>query len=289
MATVESLKLPAGHGVRDQSVTIYAQQLAGKVELALKEVDHVRKAPLFRTAWPEPLTDSVLQSLPDHPFYSSIHRVGRRLINPGLAFAPGQDVYSALKRSYDLFELAVLYRIVAAISSSVPADWHITDQGSIKRLPHEDRPPDRSIWIWNGPDQQELELYYQARFASAELPPDLRPFSSLSVQGVPDYVLVYRNGAAIVSWVILDAKYRSSRQSVHDALGDIHRYRDSLRMSGHPAEAAFIIVPRLQDDAMLYGQSAFLEAHRLGAISTNCSRWMGPVWRALKFPNLAQV
>jgi hypothetical protein len=33
------------------------------------------------------------------------------LLRPGLAFAPGCGLLSALKRTYDLFELLVLYRL----------------------------------------------------------------------------------------------------------------------------------------------------------------------------------
>jgi hypothetical protein len=286
ISTAASLVASPGHGVRDHSADIYAKQLAEEVELAITAVERVQRAPLFRAARPEPLADSVLQSLPDHPFYSAIHRVGRQLINPGLAFAPEQDVYSALKHSYDLFELMVLYRLVSGINAGVPSDWHLTEQGSIKRLPREDRPPDGAIWIWTGPGEQELEMYYQAKFASAVVPPDIRPFSSLSVGRVPDYVLVYRRNNAVVRWIILDAKYRSSRSSVHEALGDIHRYRDSLRMSGRAADAAYIIVPCLQHDAEIYGRSDYLKAHQLGAISTTDDSWMDPIWMGLQLSSL---
>lgn len=282
IATASRLRSPAGHGVPDPSAASYARQLAESVERAVVEIDGVLRAPLFRAVRPEALTDSALQSLPDHPLYSAIHRVGRRLINPGLAYSPGQDVYSALKHSYDLFELMVLYRLLAGMGPVPMLDWHLADQSTVERLPLEDRPADRSTWIWKGPDEQELELHYQALFASAQDPPDLRPLSSLSAQRVPDYVLIYRRGREIVSWIILDAKYRSSRQSIDDALGDIHRYRDSLRVSGRAAQAAYIIVPSLQGKADLYGRTAYLEAHQMGALSVYETGWMEPIWRWLR-------
>jgi hypothetical protein len=234
--------------------------------VANSEIKAVQRAPLFRAVRPEALTDSVLQSLPDHPLYSAIHRVGRRLTDPGLAYAPGQDIYSALKHSFDLFELMVLYRLVAAIGAELSAEWHVVKESSVERLPLEDRPHDRALWSWKGPGGQVPELHYQPLFSSAQSPPDIRPMSSLSVQCVPDYVLLQRHAGSVVSWIILDAKYRSSRISVHDALGDIHRYRDSLRVMGLPASGAYIVVPRLQEDATLYGCQEYLEAHQLGAL-----------------------
>ena len=285
-ASVNSLGLAAGHGVRDPSAAAYAKQLAENLGSAAREIERIQQLPLFRNVRPEPLTDSVLQSLPDHPLQSLIHRVGRRLISPGLAFAPGQDLYSALKHSFDLFELMVLYRLIGEITRSLP-DWHLAKQGTVRRLPHEDRPPDFSTWIWKGPGHQELALYYQATFSSAAPPPDLRLFSSLSNRGVPDYVLVHSKSRDVVSWVILDAKYRSSKKSIHDALADVHRYRDSLRMSGRRAEGAFIIVPRLREDASLYGEVAYLTAHNFGAIEIGRDDWLQPLWASLKIGSLA--
>jgi len=270
------------HGVPDPAVRRYADELAEQVEKAQRSIEAVRRAPLFRAVRPEPLSDAVLQSLPDHPLYSAIHRVGRQLAAPGLAYAPGQDIQSALKRSYDLFELVVLYRLVAAIREGLGSEWHAQDEAAVGRLPHEDRPADKSVWSWRTGDGWSLELRYQALFRSATRRPDRHQFSSLSAQGVPDYVLILRRDNTTVSWIILDAKYRSSRQSIHDAFGDMHRYRDALRVSGSPADAAFIIVPALQPRAALYGQPAFLRSHRFGALRLYEEGWIEPVWTWLR-------
>ncbi|MDE2355553.1 MAG: hypothetical protein KGL69_02245, partial [Alphaproteobacteria bacterium] len=226
--------------------------------------------------------DSVLQSLPDHPLYSAIHRVGRRLMEPGLAYAPGQEILSSLKHSYDLFELMVLYRLIAALEAGLGPTWRLAHQARIARLPWEDRPKDGALWAWRGPDGQFLELRYQARFHSAKPPPDGRLYSSLSAQGVPDYILVHHRKGEPRSWIILDAKYRCGRKPIHDALGDVHRYRDALRVEGAPADGAFIIVPSLQSGAALYGNPAFVAKHRLGALVVYDEGWMEPIWRWIR-------
>jgi hypothetical protein len=94
---------------------------------------------------------------------------------------------------------------------------------------------------------------------------------------VPDYVLIFRRDKAVVSWLILDAKYRCSIQSILAAMGDMHRYRDALRMRRQPAAAAYIIVPNLDQKARLYGDAAFLDAHGLGALAVYETGWMAPV------------
>lgn len=275
--TVRSLRSPAGHGVSDEAARTYARQLADSVERALREIQDVQNDRVFRGIQPEALSDTTLQVLPDHPLYLAIHRVGRRLAEPGLAYAPGQNVVSALKRSFDLFELAVLYRLVAALGDALGPNWRPLTSSLVRRHPHEDRPSDRSTWSWIGPRDESIELVYQALFNAAASSASSHGFASISGQCVPDFAIIYRRGESPASWIILDAKYRSGRKSIHDGLGDIHRYRDALRLSQRPASAAYIIVPALQEQAALYGTRSYLETHRFGAISIYEKDWVGPI------------
>ena len=253
LSTVRSLRSPAGHGVSDEAARTYARQLAHSVDRALREIQEAQKARIFRGIQPERLSDTTLQVLPDHPLYLAIHRVGRRLAEPGLAYAPGQSVVSALKHTFDLFELAVLYRLVAAVGDALGPSWRPFTSSPLRRHPHEDRPPDRSIWSWTGPRDESVELVYQALFNAAASSTSPNGFASISGQYVPDFVIIYRQNERPASWIILDAKYRSSRKPIHDGLGDVHRYRDALRLSQRPAGAAYIIVPALEKEAALYG------------------------------------
>jgi hypothetical protein len=281
MATQRGLTGPAQRRMPDETADTYARQLAAKVSIAVGQIEALQGAPLFRSVRREPLTDSVLQSLPDHPLYSALHRSGRRLAEPGLAYGPAQDLYSALKHSFDLFELVVLYRLASGISSKLGSEWRLLRQGAIKRLPREDRPPDGALWLWAGPEGQFLELHYQPWFSSARAPPDNRRFTSLSAVAVPDYVLVLRQGSNPIGWIILDAKYRSGSQSVRDGLSDVHRYRDALRVRGLKAEAGYIIVPNLQPKAELFGSAEYLAAYRFGALNVYAGEWLDPIFRSL--------
>jgi hypothetical protein len=166
--SARSLRSPAGHGVHDPAASAYAAQLADDIERATRAIQAVQMAPVFRAVRPERLSDAVLQSLPDHPLYSAIHRVGRRLLEPGLAYAPGQTLQSALKHSYDLFELLVLYRLVDGLTDELGAGWSPVEAGDLARLPREDRPRDRTRWIWAGPNDTVLELHYQPLFPRAK-------------------------------------------------------------------------------------------------------------------------
>lgn len=67
-------------------------------------------------------------------------------------------------------------------------------------------------------------------------------------------------------WLVLDAKYRASRGSIHDALRDLHVYRDALRRNGTRAAGSSIIVPALDDGAAAYAHADYLGTHAFGAM-----------------------
>jgi hypothetical protein len=122
-----------------------------------------------------------------------------------------------------------------------------------------------------------VELVYQALFNAATSSASANGFASISGQYVPDFTIIYRRKDRSVSWIILDAKYRSGRQSIHDGLGDIHRYRDALRLSQRQADAAYIVVPALQEQAALYGTQSYRQAYGFGAISIYEENWTRPI------------
>lgn len=286
--TAKRLRRPAGHGVPDPAERAYARQLATDVEDAARRLASSRRTPLFLAVRPEPLSDAVLQSLQDHPLQAAIHQVCRALLRPGLAYRPNQDLSSGLKHSYDLFELLVLYRLVGFLNDAFGAPWKCVRAATIDHLPHEDRPKDGASWEWRRPDGVSVEFRYQAIFRSARPPPDVNPYASLSARGVPDFVIVVRRQDVPLRWMILDAKYRASRKPINDGLADIHRYRDSLRLDGVPADSAYIVVPRLGPGAEIYGTQAYLTAHSMGALAVYGDDWTLPLrrWLASELPSL---
>lgn len=145
---------------------------------------------------------------------------------------------AALKRTYDLFELVVLYGLIAELTESLGSGWKLRAAKVLPAIRREERPENRASWWFEGPGKQTVELRYQQWFSRAKMIGDMRSFSSLSGPNLPDYILVHRLDGKVISWVILDAKYRASRQPVDQGLGDIHRYRDALRVRGVGASGA---------------------------------------------------
>jgi PD-(D/E)XK nuclease superfamily/Domain of unknown function (DUF2357) len=264
---------------RDAEAEAHAAELAERVDVAAMRIDRLLRAPLFRQLRPEPMSDTVLQSLADHPLYSAVHRVAQRLLLPGLAYTPNGDLYASLKRTYDLFELFVLYRALETVTRILGPTWQGKQAATLGGSEIEERPMDRALWLFEGPDGLSLELRYQQWFDRAQDPPDTRRFSSLSGLNIPDYILVLRRHMQPISWLILDAKYRSGRHAVDQGLGDVHRYRDALRVEGLVAAGAYIIVPRLQETQAPYGREEFHTAHRFGVLQIYSDEWRKPIER----------
>lgn len=281
-ASAETLRRAPGRPFRDPVIEDHAAALAREMDGAGQRIEFASMRPLFRRVMPEPIGETALQSLADNPLYSAIHRVARRMLEPGLAHGPGGDLQSALKHTYELFELFVLYRLIDELPKHLGEGWALKSGKPLRYVGREERPLDRTGWRFQGPDGLSLELRYQQWFSRARLPPDERVFSSLSGTFIPDYILVLRKDGKIISWLILDAKYRSGRQAVDQGLADVHRYRDALRVRGTRADGAFVIVPRLQEENPAYASSEFLDYHAFGVIQLFAKEWLSLAFRRLK-------
>jgi Domain of unknown function (DUF2357)/PD-(D/E)XK nuclease superfamily len=124
--------------------------------------------------------------------------------------------------------------------------------------------PESNRWLLRGTSRggsQSLELSLQPVFRS-EAPSRLGGRWSVSMQRQPDILLTERRGEGTRFW-IFDAKYRSSRKNVLDAMTSAHVYQDSLRVGKHRAEASWLVVPRGGGAPWLEDQ-AFQEAERVG-------------------------
>lgn len=265
----------------DPIADAHAEVLAQRLEAAGVRLKMLSDARAFRHAGREPPGETALQQIGDHPLYSAIQRLGRRLLDPGLGYDTSGDLEAALKRTYDLFELFTLYRLVDEIEGALGAGWRLSKVKLRAAARREDRPSNQASWWFVGPRNETIELRYQQWFSRAKTVDDQRNFGSLSGVNVPDYVVIRRRDGEVISWVILDAKYRSGRQPIDQGLGDIHRYRDALRVKGARAEGAFIIVPRVSEEKAIYAQTAYHAEHLFGVLQLTGPGWSAPIFEAL--------
>jgi hypothetical protein len=100
--------------------------------------------------------------------------------------------------------------------------------------------------------------------------PSEKPFSngqawSLSRERRPDIVLVVSEGVDS-RFLILDAKYRSGRGNILDAMSSAHIYHDSLRLGRRRPDLCLLILPGEQEVPSLE-QNLFWRDNRVGALS----------------------
>ena len=266
---------------RDPVVESHAEALAITLDQATGQIENLLSLPPFRCLCPEPPTETVYQLLGDQPLFGAINRSAQLLLTPGLAHGPSGDIYSALKHTYDLFEIFVLFRLIDNLEAALGETWKLEARKTYIDRRREERPGDRAVWLFRGPEETTLELRYQQWFSRMKTSNDGRMFTSLSGLNIPDYVLILRKDRVVVSWVILDAKYRSGRQAVDQGLGDVHRYRDALRVRGIRASGAFVVVPRLQDENAVYSTSTYHERYNFGALQLFSGSLLQPVLKAL--------
>ena len=113
-------------------------------------------------------------------------------------------------------------------------------------------------------DGRHVELLFQPTFTS-ESPNGERSAWSLSRERRPDVVLVVTCGINR-RFLVLDAKYRSGRENVLDAMTSAHIYHDALRIDGKPPEMCLLLLPGQPTVASLE-ETSFWRTHRVGALS----------------------
>lgn len=114
------------------------------------------------------------------------------------------------------------------------------------------------------PDGREVELLFQATFRSDGLAGAKQAWS-LSRERRPDIVLIVSHGAEHRTFV-LDAKYRSGKNNVLDAMSSAHIYHDSLFLAGRRSDFCLLLLPGEPEVESLEKRETW-EAYGVGTIS----------------------
>lgn len=115
-------------------------------------------------------------------------------------------------------------------------------------------------------DGRQLEVYFQALFPSA--PPQGSSSyigHSISRERRPDILLVLREGSGCRS-MVLDAKWRSGRDNVLQAMESAHIYHDALRLAGQRPSPCILLLPGASAVPSLE-RFEYIGEHEVGALS----------------------
>lgn len=118
-----------------------------------------------------------------------------------------------------------------------------------------------------------VEVYFQALFP-AEAPSSGRIGWSISRERRPDILLVARHAGRCRA-MVLDAKWRSGRSNVLEAMESAHIYHDSLRLDGSVPRPCLLLLP---GSAVVPALSTpeYIGSHFVGAIAEFGVSGLGP-------------
>ena len=258
-AAAEEFTEVAG-GLGEPEARARANSLAALCRNSAGEITEWLRMPPFRGVMPHPAGEGALQALADLPAAAATHRLCRRLIAAGLALGAEGDALAGLKHTYDLYEVAVLYRLADAVQALLGHGWKRREtpwRGGGVEL----RPPARIVWRQGG---WLVRLEYQRTFPAHDKARG--PWRSISKALRPDYLLAVERDGIPIGWIVLDAKYRASRTAVLEGLRDVHVYRDALRWQGCPPAAAFVLAPAVDPGVAVFAKKAYRETQKFGVI-----------------------
>lgn len=202
----------------------------------------LRASPFSHVSRPE-ISASGLTALAADPCYARVWSCGWRALRHGLALGSESDRLW-VSPSWEIYERWCFLRLGQLLSTNLPG-WQWSR---------------RSDYWTSESGNCRVELHLQPTFRSRRQESDTR--WSISKERVPDLVLTAHSPAG-TSFLVLDAKYRTSRSNVLDAMDSAHIYQDSLRIGALRPRASLLLVPS-GGGAPWLEQPAFQLAHRVG-------------------------
>jgi hypothetical protein len=209
-------------------------------------IDRLQRT-LRRSPFPEvrraEITAAGLTAVSADPAYARAWGLGWRALRHGLE--SGEKLERLwVSPSWEIYERWCFLRLGQTLSKAMP-NWNWV------------RLADRWVGI-NSTGRAELRLQPSFRSRSEE---SIDPWS-ISKHRVPDILFTLETGREL-RFVVLDAKYRSSRSNVLDAMESAHIYQDSLRIGPARPEASLLLVPA-GGGASWLEDAEFQDKHRVG-------------------------
>ena len=235
----------------------------------LKELDNysliintMKNAFFLKNISPTPPDTAALLAILGHPAYTRFERVTRRILYPRASLGFDNSLFN-LRCTWQVYEYWVFFRIAELVQQAWPElTWsfpELNGRGFVYDI------PDYTRMVGKGQDI-EVKFVFQRKFNSYSFDKQCDEFFSISKTLIPDYIIQVKTRHK-TKLIILDAKYRTNGQSIHEGLRDIHVYRDALRNGQSLAGAwgAFIITPgHCGGSESLYFTSEYRDKHKFG-------------------------
>ncbi len=225
----------------------------------VRQLRHLqRSSPLVEVTRRE-ISAAGLNAISADPAYASAYGLAWRILRHGVEGPPDSE-HLWISPTWEIYERWCFVQLGHAIRALEPSHrWSISRN-------HKSRAT--AAFIASSDGQARIELLLQPKFSAGDRGSTVG-FRSISGSREPDLVLT-RTDQDGPKWYVLDAKYRTTRPNVLDAMASAHIYRDSLRWNERRPECAVLLVPR-GGGAPWMEQPDFIRQHRVGvcALSTD--------------------
>ena len=257
------LKLATAPG-NDTGMQARAQSLGGEADELRLRLSRLSRAGFLENVGAAQADTAAMIAVAKDPAYSRFDRIARRVLWPRLGFGDTFCEKLWLRRTYELYEYWCFFRVADSLAKMWDDfQWRLSVAPEERKL-FVDLPDDSYLEGENG--DLRIRLTYQRTFRAYHPSYDdgLIPYS-ISGERRPDMVLSVDDGNQ-TTMIVLDAKYRCSRESIHAALGDMHIYRDSLKVTGRGAKllGAYILTPAYDPAAAVYFTEQYRQRYHIG-------------------------
>lgn len=219
------------------------------------------------------VTAAGLNALSAHPAYARAYRFAWSALRPGVAGEVREESVW-LSPTWEIYERWCFTQVAACLRERYrQLRWVVRYPGAR----HD------SIRLVGTDSSMRIEASLQRCFRSGGASTD--GLKSVSLQLQPDLLITMDSGGER-RMLVLDAKYRTSRQNVLDSMRSAHLYQDALRWDGGRAVCSLLLVPRGAGAPWLE-EPEFHSAHRVGvhvlapdstmsSLDTMLTRWLAP-------------
>ncbi|MGE3274949.1 MAG: nuclease domain-containing protein [Vicinamibacterales bacterium] len=216
----------------------------------LQEFEEALRLALRRAPFPDVREASIsaagLNAISADPVYARAWGLAWRAMRHGFEGDPATE-RTWISPSFQVYEAWCFVRLARLLEEVAP-EWHWSPGKADSRR-------------WIGHTQsRRAEFKYQRAFPAHGEPQS--GYWSISRYRIPDMVLTVESPEER-RFLVFDAKYRTSRANVLDAMASAHIYQDSLRFADQRPWASLLLVPAAGGAPHLES-TTFLDAHRVG-------------------------
>ena len=212
-------------------------------------LDRLRRRSVLREVTRPAMTVAGLNAVSADPAYGRAWRLGWFILRRGIE-GELADERLWIGPTWEIYERWCFARVKQWLADTYAVEWS------------EKTASDSRILKGRGRDGRQFDLHLQPTFLAWDDRRGQPSLRSISGQRIPDILLQIDNGSRNI---VLDAKYRTTRENVLDAMTSAHIYRDALRIDDRRIDSALLLIPR-GGGALWLEDPAFMREHAVGVL-----------------------